>query len=455
MRARLLPHSRLRSSGGTPIARKAVVLAAAVSLGAGLLAGCSSDSGDKSGSSDGGSGDGKGKTTITMGLFGTMGFKEAGLYSEYEKLHPEIKIQETVVERNENYYPALVNHLTTNSGLMDVQAIEVGNIAEVVTSQADKFVDFSKVSGVDKSNWLDWKWAQATTQDGQTIGLGTDIGPTAICYRKDLFEKAGLPTDRDEVGKLWAGDWNKFVAAGEQYKKKAPSGTYFMDSPGGLINAILASEENKFYDSSGKVIYKTNPAVKAAFDLTARAAQEGLLQSQQQFQTAWNQTIANSKFATVACPPWMLGTIKGNAKPDAAGKWDVAIAPKGGNWGGSFLGVPKSGKHVKEAEAFITWLTAPEQQAKLFAVQGSFPSAPAAYDMSAVTDAKNEMTGDAPTGKIFAEAAKAIPTQVIGPKDQIVQQGLTDNGVFLVTKGKSPADAWKTATKTIDNNLEK
>ncbi|MFI9603705.1 ABC transporter substrate-binding protein [Streptomyces sp. NPDC052043] len=453
MRARLLPHSRLRSSGGTPIARKAVVLAAAASLGAGLLAGCSSDSGDKSGSSGGGNGGGK--TTITMGLFGTMGFKEAGLYTEYEKLHPNIKIQENSIERNENYYPALINHLTTNSGLMDVQAVEVGNIAEVVATQADKFEDLSKASGVDKSNWLDWKWAQATTQDGRTIGLGTDIGPMAICYRKDLFEKAGLPTDRDEVGKLWAGDWNKFIQTGETFKKKAPSGTYFMDSPGGLINAVLSSEEDKFYDSSGKVIYKTNPAVKAAFDLTSKAAQEGLLQSQVQFQPGWDQTIANSKFATMACPPWMLGYIKGKSKPDAAGKWDVAVPPKGGNWGGSFLGVPKSGKHVKEAEAFIAWLTAPEQQAKLFGVQGSFPSAPAAYTMPAVTDAKNDMTGDAPIGPIFAEAAKAIPTQVIGPKDQIIQQGLTDNGVILVTKGKSPADAWKTATKTIDNNLEK
>ncbi|MFE9171623.1 ABC transporter substrate-binding protein [Streptomyces kebangsaanensis] len=433
--------------------RKAVVLAAAASLGVGLLAGCSKDNGGKSGSPDGGSGGGK--TTITLGLFGAMGFKEAGLYAAYEELHSDIKIQENVVERNENYYPALVNHLTTNSGLMDVQAVEVGNIAEVVATQAAKFEDLSKASGVDKSNWLSWKWQQAATQDGQVIGLGTDIGPMAVCYRKDLFEQAGLPTDRDEVGKLWAGDWNKFLQVGENFKKKAPEGTYFMDSPGGLINAVLASEKEKFYNASGEVIYKTNPAVKAAFDLTAKAAQKGLVQSQTQFQPAWDQTIANNKFATVACPPWMLGYLKSKSQPDAVGKWDVAVPPKGGNWGGSFLAVPKSGKHVKEATALITWLTAPEQQAKLFAVQGSFPSAPAAYSSSEVTGAKNEMTGDAPIGKIFAEAANTIPVQVIGPKDQIIQQGLTDNGVILVTKGKSAADAWKTATKTIDNNLEK
>ncbi|MFF3907248.1 ABC transporter substrate-binding protein [Streptomyces sp. NPDC001848] len=453
MRARTLPHSRLRSSGGTPIRHKATALAAVAVLGAGLLAGCANDSG---GSGDSGSGgDSKGKTTITLGLFGTMGFKEAGLYKEYEKLHPNIKIQENAIERNENYYPALVNHLTTNSGLMDVQAVEVGNIAEVTSTFASKLVDLSKVSGVQKSNWLDWKWQQATTKDGQTIGLGTDIGPLAICYRKDLFKAAGLPTDRDAVSKLWTGSWDKFVQAGEQYKKKAPSGTTFMDSPGGLLQAILAGESTRFYDSSGKVIYKSNPAVKAAFDTTAKAAQEGLTGAQTQFQPAWNTTIANGKFAAMSCPPWMLGYIKGQSKPDAKGKWDVAQAPKAGNWGGSFLTVPKSGKNVAEAEKLVAWLTAPEQQAKLFATQGSFPSAPGAYTTPAVTGAKNDMTGDAPIGTIFAAAAKNIPVQVIGPKDQIIQQGLTDNGVILVTKGKSPADAWATATKTIDNNLEK
>ncbi|WP_055495327.1 ABC transporter substrate-binding protein [Streptomyces sp. TP-A0356] len=452
MRARTLPHSRLRSSGGTLIAHRAVAYAAIAALGAGLLAGCAKDSGGSSGSDTGG---GKGKTTITLGLFGTFGFKEAGLYAEYEKLHPDIKIQENSIERNENYYPALVNHLTTGSGLQDIQGVEVSNIAEVVQTQASKLMDLSKAPGVSKSNWLDWKWQQATTKDGQTIGLGTDIGPMVICYRKDMFQQAGLPTDREAVGKLWAGSWDKFVQAGEQYKKKAPSGTTFMDSPGGLLNAMLGSLSERFYDSSGKVVYKTNPAVKSAFDLTSKAAQEGLVGSQTQFQPAWDQTIANNKFAAMSCPPWMLGYIKGKSKADAAGKWDVAAAPKAGNWGGSFLAVPKNGKHTSEAAKLAAWLTAPAQQAKLFSVQGSFPSSPAAYTMSAVTGAKNEMTGDAPIGTIFAAAARTSPVQIIGPKDQIIQQGLTDNGVILVTKGKSPADAWTTATKTIDNNLEK
>ncbi|MDN3022660.1 extracellular solute-binding protein [Streptomyces sp. S.PB5] len=428
--------------------RRVVVLAAVASLGTGLLAGCADDGKDKDNSSSEGGG---GKTKITLGLFGTAGFEESGLYKEYEKLNPDIDIQQTVVERNENYYPALLNHLTTNSGLQDIQMVEVGNIAEIVQTQSDKLLDLSKYGK--ESDYLDWKWKQATTSDGQTVGVGTDVGPMAICYRTDLFKAAGLPTDREEVAKLWAGSWDKFVDVGKTYQKKA-KGTTFLDSPGGLLQAILSSETERFYDSSGKVIYKTNPAVKSAFNLTADAAEAGLVGNQTQFQPAWDTTIANSKFAAMSCPPWMLGYIKGKSKPDAAGKWDVAQAPKSGNWGGSFLTVPKSGKNTEEAAKLAAWLTAPEQQAKLFAVQGSFPSTPAAYDSTAVKNAKNDMTGDAPIGTIFAEAAKNIPVQTIGPKDQIIQQGLTDNGVVLVTQGKSAKDAWDNAVKTIDNNLD-
>ncbi|WP_448319085.1 ABC transporter substrate-binding protein [Streptomyces sp. CO7] len=429
---------------------RAVVLATVAALGAGLLAGCADDGKDEDATSSGNS---DGKTTITVGLFGTFGFKEAGLYDEYMKQNPDVQIKETVVERNENYYPALVNHLTTGSGLQDIQGVEVGNIAEITATQADKLVDLSKYGK--KGDFLEWKWAQGTAKDGKTVALGTDVGPMAICYRKDLFEKAGLPTDREELAKLWEGDWAKFVDVGRDFKKGAPKGVTFMDSPGGLLNAVLSSETEKFYNAQGEVIYKTNPAVKDAFDLTADAAEEGLIGKQVQFQPAWDTTIAKGKFAAMSCPPWMLGYIESKSEASSAGKWDVAKAPKAGNWGGSFLAVPKAGKNAEAAAKLAAWLTAPEQQATLFAKRGSFPSAPSTYEGDQVLAAKNKMTGEAPIGQIFGDAAKSAPVQVIGAKDQIIQQGLTDNGVILVTKGKSAEQAWSNAIKTIDNNLEK
>ncbi|MFK4184043.1 ABC transporter substrate-binding protein [Streptomyces sparsogenes] len=443
----------LRSAG--TYRRRAVTLAAVAALGAGLLAGCADDGDDSKDSSGGGGGGGKGKTTITIGTFGVFGYKQAGLYAEYMKLHPDINIEESSIERNENYYPQLLTHLGTGSGLADIQAIEVDNINEVTTTQADKFVDLSKAPGVKKDNWLSWKWAQATTQDGRTIGLGTDIGPMAICYRKDLFEQAGLPTERDEVAKLWAGDWNKYIETGKKYMKKAPGDTTFVDSAGGVFNAVVSSNAKRYYDESGKIVYKDSPAVKEAWDLATTASKDKLTAKLQQFQKSWDQAYSNGKFATVSCPPWMLGHIKEKAGAKAEGKWDVAAAPRPGNWGGSFIAVPKASKHQEEATKLAAWLTAPEQQAKLFEKQASWPSAQAAYSLPQVGDAKHPYFGDAPIGKIFAEAAKGIPTQVLGPKDQIIRQNITDIGLLQVDQqGKSPEDAWEAATKTIDNALD-
>ncbi|QHY95641.1 hypothetical protein SSPS47_10975 [Streptomyces sp. S4.7] len=174
---------------------------------------------------DGGtSGGWGGGTTLTVGVFGAFGLKEAGLYDEYMKLNRDVVIKQTSIERNENYYPQLLTHLGSGSGLADIQAVEVNNIAEITATQADKLMDLGRTEGVRKDSFLPWKWSQATTAGGKTVGLGKDIGPQGVCYRRDLFAEAGLPTDRTAVGRLWAGDWRKYLAAGKLYKARAPRG---------------------------------------------------------------------------------------------------------------------------------------------------------------------------------------------------------------------------------------
>ncbi|WP_405597992.1 extracellular solute-binding protein [Streptomyces sp. NBC_01410] len=436
--------------------RRAVILAVVAALGAGLLAGCAEDSDEPTGSaSNGGGGGGKGKTTLTVGVFGAFGLKEAGLYDEYMKLHKNIEIKQTSIERNENYYPQLLTHLGSGSGLADIQAVEVNNIAEITATQGGKLVDLGTTAGVQKDAFLPWKWAQATTKDGKTIALGTDIGPQGICYRKDLFAKAGLPTDREAVGKLWAGDWNKYLDAGKQFKAKAPKGTAFVDSATGVMSAITGSNENRFYDKDGKVVYKTNPAVKQAWDIAASFATEGLSGKLQQFTPAWDQGFANGTFATVSCPAWMLGYIQDKGGAAGKDKWDVAAAPRPSNWGGSFLTVPDAGKNKEEAAKLAAWLTAPEQQAKLFAKRGSFPSAKAAYSLPEVSGAKHAYFGNAPIGEIFSKAAEGVPVQIVGPKDLIIAQNLGDVGMLQVDqKGRSSQQGWDAAVKAIDNALD-
>ncbi|WP_026248413.1 ABC transporter substrate-binding protein [Streptomyces sp. LaPpAH-108] len=433
----------IRRSRGT------VALMAAAALTTGLLAGCSKDADDGSSNADDG---GNGKTTLTVGTFGVFGYKQAGLYDEYMKLHPDVTIKENVTTRTDVYWPKVLTRLQAGAGADDIQAIEVGNITEAVQTQANKFVDLGK--DVDKSQWLDWKLAQATTKDGKTIGLGTDTGPMAVCYRKDLFAKAGLPTDRDKLAALWKGDWAKYVDLGKKYMKKAPKGTKYVDSAASVYNAAVGGASVRNYDKDGKVVWDKSPGVKAAWDAAMTVATSDMSAKLKQFDPTWDNGFANGTFATVACPAWMIGYIQEKSGDSGKGKWDVAAAPAASNWGGSFLGVPTSSKHQKEAVALAKWLTAPAQQAKVFAKQASFPSTPAAYaDLKPAADTTAYFS-DAPLTQIFSDAAKTIPAQPLGPKDKPIDSAISDIGILQVEqKGKSPAEGWKAASAEIKDVL--
>ncbi|QOV38158.1 carbohydrate ABC transporter substrate-binding protein [Streptomyces ferrugineus] len=428
--------------------RRLMALAAAAALTTGLLAGCAEDS-DDGPSNEGGGG---GKTTLTVGTFGTFGYKQAGLYDEYMKLNPDITIKENVTTKTDVYWPKVLTRLQAGAGTDDIQAIEVGNVTEAVQTQADKFVDLGKE--VDKSQWLDWKNAQATTKDGKLIGLGTDIGPMAVCYRKDLFQKAGLETDRTKLAEQWKGDWGKYVDLGKEYMKKAPSGTKFVDSASSVYNAVLNGASERYYDKDGNVVWEKSAGVKTAWDTAMEVATSDMSAKLKQFEKPWDQGYANATFATVACPAWMIGYILEQSGDAGKGKWDVAAAPTAGNWGGSFIGVPTASKHQKEAIALAKWLTAPEQQAKVFAKQASFPSAPSAYSTLKPADATTEYFSNAPITEIFSASAKTIPTQYFGVKDQPIGTALTDIGILQVEqKGKSPEEGWDAATEEIKDVL--
>ncbi|MDV9177593.1 ABC transporter substrate-binding protein [Streptomyces sp. W16] len=426
-----------------------MALAAVAALTTGVLAGCSSDS---DGTSSNASDSGKGKTTLTVGTFGVFGYKQAGLYDEYMKLHPNITIKEDVTTRTDVYWPKVLTRLQAGAGTDDIQAIEVGNITEAVQTQADKFVDLGK--DVDKSQWLPWKNAQATTKDGKQIGLGTDTGPMAICYRKDLFQKAGLPTDRTQLANLWKGDWSKYVNVGKDYMKKAPKGTKFVDSASSVYNAAIGGESQRYYDKDGNVIWDKSTGVKAAWNAAMAVATSNMSAKLKQFDPTWDQGFANASFATVACPAWMMGYIQEKAGTAGSGKWDVAAAPTAANWGGSFLGVPTASKHQADAIALAKWLTAPEQQEKVFAKQASFPSTPAAYPNLKPAAATTTYFSNAPITQIFSDSAKTIPVQVFGIKDQPIGTAITDVGILQVEqKGKTPAQGWSAATKEIKDVL--
>lgn len=428
------------------------VVAVAV-LGLAGTAGCSSDK--KADSASGATGASDAKVTLTVGLFGTFGFKEAGLYDAYTKLHPNITIKEDTVEQSSDYWTRLKTRLASGSGLDDVQGIEIGFVSDVVQNHANQFVDFASLpeGGDLKSSFYDWKWNQASTSDNKTVGLGTDAGPEAICYRPDLLKAAGLPSDGAELASKWS-SWEDFIAFGKQYEASPtkPANSKFVDSAASIFSTAVYQGKNAYNDDSGKPAPSNSDGVTNAWKYATEAAQSKVTAGLAQFTPPWNKAFSSGAFATIACPTWMMGYIQGQAGATNTGKWSVAPVLPGGatNWGGSWLGVPKASKHQKEAIALVEWLTNKEQEVTMWTDGGHWPSNSQAAADPAVKDAKSAYFSNAPVGQIFGGIADKMKIPPIGLYDTQIQTAFTQALTNVETKNTDPSKAFGDALKTIE-----
>lgn len=342
-----------------------------------------------------------GEITLTVATFNDFGYTDE-LFAQYEAENPGITIVHnraaTSNEARDNFF----TKLGAGSGLADIEAVEVDWFAEMM-QYSDKLADLTDPAVADR--WVDWKTAAATDADGRLVAYGTDIGPQAVCYRADLFEAAGLPTDREEVAALLEGDWDRYFEVGQQYVDA--SGAAWFDSAGATYQGMINQVEFAYEEADGTVIATENPEVKQIYT-DVLTASETLSAHLSQWSDDWFAGLSNGAFATMLCPGWMLGVISGNA-PDVTG-WDVAnVFPGGGgNWGGSYLTVPAQGQNIEEAKKLAAWLTAPEQQMSAFAAAGTFPSQVEAYESTELQEATNEYFNNAPVGQILIERSQAI-----------------------------------------------
>jgi cellobiose transport system substrate-binding protein len=303
---------------------------------------------------------------ITVWSFGDV--IQRDLVRQYQALHPNVTIEYTKYNLDDVNGTKLITQcaaykLTKKLGGPDIVAVEVAysgkwratpscfqDLRKMKTSDTNVAAGVKAgLSGSDlKADYLPWRWEQGVGYDDSVIGIPTDAGGLEVAYRSDLFKKAGLPSERGAVGKLWP-TWDKFIATGKKYitkltaaqKKKNFS---FIDDAGSIYTAMLNQGTAKYYENdgtdAGKLVYKTNPAIKKAWDTTVNAMNAGISSKTAQFTADWPVGMNNGKFAVILSPAWMTEYIKAQA-PATKGTWDIATIPGGGgNVGGTQLTIP-------------------------------------------------------------------------------------------------------------------
>ncbi|GAA3457193.1 ABC transporter substrate-binding protein [Dactylosporangium matsuzakiense] len=419
------------------------VAAAALTVGLALgIGACSAKKDD----GDAGNND-TGPVTISLSYFGTPGFTQA--VKDFEAANPNIKVDVKNEGQTKDFVPKLAQQLSAGSGASDVVMLEEGMLLQYLKDNKP-FVNLLDLGAKSLENeYLPFKWKNAFTADGnKLVGLGTDVGPLAMCYRTDLFQQAGLPTERDKVSALWK-TWDDYVKTGETFKSKNLKATWLDSATSVMQPYIMQNSDTWFYDKSDKYIGDTNPVVKTAYNLGLDMASKGLTSKLARWSTDWDAAFKNAAFATVPCPPWYTGVIKERAGDAGKNKWDIATIPGGGgNWGGSYLGIPTQSKHQKQAFELIKFLTGKQGGIDAFKEAGPLPSSQSALADPQITGATNDYFNNAPVGKIYVDAAKTLKPIYLGPKHQALWENAFEPAMQAAEQGKLSAQAgWDKAIK--------
>lgn len=352
---------------------------------------------------------------------------------------PEINLRQDVI--GGDFKQKLSTTLQAGSGLPSITGIKGEDIA-FFASQADYFVDLNTLGAEDaKGDYLDWKWAQATTVDGRQLGIPIDIGPTALFYRFDIFEKYGLPAEPEALASAIR-TWEEYFALGSELLGKAPD-TYLVRYVSGLFDTMVKQSGKNFVSPDGAFIGDQDH-IRTAWDTALKAHTLGISGGFKASTADSQAAVANGQLPADLGASWHLADLMVDA-PDTAGKWHVCAHPgEATNNGGSFLGIPAGTTDAEQAFKVILHILNSENQIVEYLDKGNFPAHSTALGSQELRSGVDFLGGQV-GGEVFAAAAKTVRPLYEHAYNSTIAGPYTAELDEVESNGKDPETAWQDA----------
>ncbi|UCZ53838.1 ABC transporter substrate-binding protein [Bacillus shivajii] len=389
---------------------------------------------------------GDGEIELVFWEFGNTGYDK--LIEEYVAENPHVTINLQNQDMND-LHDNLFTSISAGSGAPDITMVEEAQIERYRDAEHAFTNLFDHGAESVRDNYLDWVFENGENADGSFLfGLPTDIGPTVMYYRTDVFEEAGFDSSPEAVSELIT-TWEDFEEVAEVIKEE--TGKLMTDSGELVYNARRDQATQQYFNTDDELIIEEHDQIRDAYDYVTNLHGNDLVGDIPLWTPEWFSGMDEGTYATMLAPAWMQGVIKDNSPEE--GVWSITTMPEGaGNWGGSYLTIPEESDHPEEAYKFIEWLTAPEQQLESFLDYGLFPSAPAVYDMPEFKEFEDDYFGGIATAQIFSEAAEQVEPVYKGrlyyPVDDEFKEALGN-----VASGADPEEEWEDALQRIERIL--
>ncbi len=327
---------------------------------------------------------------------------------EWNKTHPEIKVNYINKGNGNTEYAALNTALQANTDVPDVVQIEYQHLpGYIARGTLANLVDYG--ANDVKSQFVPWTWSQVSQGDG-VYAYPQDAGPMVMFCNDAILDKykIAVPTT-----------WDEFVKAAADLHK-ADKNVYlanFTPDQGWFFGMLWQSGAQPFtVDGQNVKIDFTSPEVTRVAKLWDDLMKSGDLAPIDTYSNDWNTAIGKGTIACWQAGAW--GTYISGYGPDFKGKWKVYLMPQwtagdkvNGNYGGSTIAVTKASAHPKEAAEFAQWLNVdPKVTLELTNPDkaGLFPVVQETLSNKDWSDVPYDYWSGQPIHQVMAEAAQQV-----------------------------------------------
>ena len=279
----------------------------------------------------------------------------------------------------------------------------------------------------------------AMTYQSHLVTMLYDFDAYALYYRADLFKQKGatVPTN-----------WTGFTAAA---KKIAVTSNGKLVKYGFQVLPDTFHFSQMLFQSRGAILNPDN--TQAVFDSQAGVTAldymksflddgTGVYWGPDQGDSSGIAGIKDGRIAMFLNGPYMMGILKTSA-PEQKGLWRVAPAPinaqPGSYLGGTGLTIPANAKNKTAAWAFEQFLLQPQQQLGVYKFAGAAPATTAALNDPLLTKPDPYFGGQAPFSIFMQAMSTATPFPYVQAWSDI-DTTITD-GVTSALLGKQTAGA--------------
>jgi multiple sugar transport system substrate-binding protein len=408
-------HTGLKPHVGRRLGRAVLAGTAAVLL----IAACSSSGSSSSKQASGG--------TATVNFWGWVPGLE-DLVTQWNSKNPSIKVT--------------FHRMTGDDGQKVEAAVDAGagpDLVQLSTHNLPDYVINKRVKPITKyvadikGNNTSSAWASVTFGN-DVYGVPQGIGPGALMYRTDLFQKYGVDVPKT---------WDDYLAAARKIHAADPNVYIANMSPSeiGQWMQEVQQARGSWYgikDNAWSVGINDAGSLMVA-KRWQTLLDEKLVTTQKMWTPEYWAAVNDGKIASISYAAWFPTQLEQNATK-TSGKWSVAALPvnagttDAGDSGGAAVVVLKGAKDVSAAAKFASWLNdSDDTQDALITVGGLFPSTKNGLASKALMQA-HPFFGGQVINEVFSAAAKATPaTWVEGPSYGTAQTAVTDEFAKVVT----------------------